>query len=411
MKNARRLPYLLCLACAGTLFLSACGGPQSTGAMDIDEEYPQGGFILHSGSPMVETPEGFYAFKGNYLYYITPDLQKSTVLCGKPECTHNTAGNDLYATTDCNAFFEDPQIAYYDGSLYITSLNYNTEATGLPMAVYQVSMDGSERKLLLECGQFIGGLCIYKGNMYVADIVYDETGKKDRIQKISMENPTDVKTIFETNDYPDSTLNRFECYGDSCYFFFAPGTLDGSFESLKVNLENGESTLLHKSDKDTSLLYANDYGCIIEDQNVTHKNELGDWLWDSTYYKIAPGDTKAVPLTEEDFPLLAENPKLENIDDTYVYFSTMYYLTWSEKSWPEDASIYACTYDGEVAATIPLSKEFEGCVFYALPGTDDYLFVYSQKFTEGIPETRYYYAPKAEFGNGAVVQLKEIPMQ
>ena len=89
----------------------------------------------------------------------------------------------------------------------------------------------------------------------------------------------------------------------------------------------------------------------------------------------------------------------------------MHHSSWSEKSWPEDASIYVCTYDGEIAATIPLGREFSGSVFHALPGTEGYLFVYSQKYAEGIPETRYYYAPKAEFGDGATVQLKEIPME
>ena len=414
---------LICILCV--LSLTGCrpdSFSRTPSTLSIDEEYPQGGFILHSGSPMVETPEGFYAFQDNYLYYITSDLTKSTILCGKPECTHNVnPSTNLYEAAECNAFFVRPQISYYEGYLYIaaqniavqniTAQNFQTETDDISTVVYQVSLDGSEKKIFFDVGQFINGMCIYKGDMYIADAVYTETGKKDRIRKISMKDPSDVKTLFETTDYPSSTLNRFECYGDFCYFFFTPGEEDGVYRYLRINLQTGEITTLHESSDDTSLLYMNDYGCIIEDQDVNRKNQYDDWLWDSTYYKIAPGDTNTVPLTEQDFPLLAETPKLENIDDTYIYLSSMHHSSWSEKSWPEDASIYVCTYDGEIAATIPLGREFSGSVFHALPGTEGYLFVYSQKYAEGVAETRYYYAPKAEFGDGATVQLKEIPME
>lgn len=411
-QNRKRISVLLLILCICSGVFTGCGQQQGTGGMSIEEECPQDGFMTSSGSQMVETPEGFYAFQGNFLYYITPDLQKSTILCGKPECTHNADASYAYAAADCNAFFADPQVAYYDGSLYIAATNFSAESTDLPMAVYQVSMDGSEKKLLFEGGQFIHGLCIYKGDLYIADTVYESSGKKDRIHKISLQDSTHMELLFETTDYPDGTLNRFTCYGDSCYFFFTPGGAeDNVYRHLKVNLETGESTVLFESDNDLAILRVNDYGCIIEDQDVNRKNEHGDWLWDSSYYKIAPGDTKAVPLTKDDLPLLAENPWLYAMDDTYLYFATMSHPSWSEESWPEDASIYVCNYAGEVAAALPIPDEFHDKIFYVLPGTDDYMFVQLFDHNETGRMDRYFYAPKAEFGDGAVVQLKEIPME
>lgn len=401
------LSIFVCTTC-----FSSCDLPPSAGATAIDEEYPQSGFITPSGPQMVETPEGFYSFQGNYLYFTTPDLQKSTVLCGKPECTHNaTSITDLYSAAQCNAFFMEPQIGYYNNHLYIAARNPQAENNDLPTAVYRVSMDGSEKELFAECGQFIRGLCVYQGDMYIADVVYEEAGKKDRIRKISMDDPDDIKTIFETTDYPENTLNRFTCYDGSCYFFFTPGEQDSTYRYLTVDLETGVSEVLFEADSDLAILYENDYGCIIEDQTVTEKNENGDWLWESSYYRIAPGDTKAVPLTEKDIPLLAENPWLYNLDDTYIYFATMSHSSWSEESWPEDASIYVCNYQGEIAATLPIPDEFHGKIFYVLPGTDNYMFVQLFDYNEAGRMDRYYYAPKSEFGDGAVVQLKEIPLQ
>lgn len=93
----------------------------------------------------------------------------------------------------------------------------------------------------------------------------------------------------------------------------------------------------------------------------------------------------------------------------YVYFGSSVNFSITKENWPDDASLYVCTYDGELAATIPTpAKDFIGKLCYVLPGNDDYMFV---ETVDSSAEERYYYAPKSEFGDGAVVQLKEIPME
>lgn len=398
-------PVVLLLSC---LWISGCNTKEDKQER-INESYPQGGFINYTGSQMIKTPQGYYAFKGNFLYFITPDLKKNTIVCSKPECIHNKNISDdynYYDYADCDAFFPNSQIGYYDGFLYIVALDFQRDMSN-GYNVYKVSMDGTEKTVFYEAEQQINGFCIYKENMYVAETVYavseNTSEKKIMVKKISMEDSTQVETLFETKDYPDSLFNRLECYGDYCYFYLLYAVGSSNIRYYKININTGKTDIVYDTQSEVAYLYMNDYGTLIEDEKNLPDNEEGLVDWESRYYYIKPGKDKAKEITEKDFPALENMKVLRNMDDKYIYFSTKH----SFNSVPsgEELKIYVYTYEGELAAEIPI-EHLRNALFFVLPGTDEYLFI--QEMTTSGPGLIYnfYYVDKSEFDGGEVTMKK-----
>lgn len=395
---------LFCIVLLGGCLLTGCNGENSSD--NIKKEIDQTGFANFNGTHMVETPEGYYGFKDSLLYFITPDLKKSTIVCGKPDCVHHKEPlQGLMDFYECDAFFGFPRIGYYDNHLYISCDDLGKiEKSDL---VYKVSMDGSERSVFYRTEKYIDGFGIYRRNAYVAERSYLGDEVTFTVSKIPMDNPKEVQVLFETNKFPEAGFNRMAFYEDICYFYFFGSNGDSGVRYYGIDLNTGKSEVLYDSPNPSVFLYIDDYGTIIEDDKLVapvDEDNLGEWA--STYYRVKPGSKEKEKLTEKDFPAISEMPMLKNMDDKYIYFASR---NSGENCLPkEERKIYVYTYDGKLAAKIPYGFEDNNIVFI-LSGNDQYMFVQEMSNEVGVGgfQYNYYYVEKSEF-NGGEVTLKKM---
>lgn len=68
-------------------------------------------FTTYDGNVMTATPEGYYVIQKDFLYYISPDFQSSTIVCSKPDCIHNEQDlgrtEQFYETSNCRLEWDD----------------------------------------------------------------------------------------------------------------------------------------------------------------------------------------------------------------------------------------------------------------------------------------------------------------
>lgn len=385
----------LCMISMGvSLLLYSCDKKAANVQSDMDAE--QNDFVTYTGANMVYTPEGYYALQNGFLYYISPDFSKSTVVCDKPECIHHDLDiENLNEYTVCNAFFlGNPIIDYYDGYLYIGAGN----DVGYGDAIYKLSLDGSERKKYYVSEAHMQGFDIYRGNVYLGEEYYTAEKKTQKITRFPVEDPGKMETLFETDQYPEGTLNRMRFYDGNCYFYivYSEETEDGYKNGgayYTIDLGSGEVNQI--SDQPDCNWAWNDYGILVE-----MKKFVGDTpKWTSEYYRIDPHTGDKTELTGEDFVSIDANDMFENMDDRYLYFMTK---NWGEEVVPkEQQRIFVYDYEGNLAAEIP-SGDFEGS-FYVLPGTEQYMFIQMQK--DGLTN-EFYYVDKEKFDGGRIEATK-----
>ena len=402
MKN-RIIVILLSVALIISCLLSGCKQEDRNAKMDY---VPQSNFINYTGSQMIATPEGYYAFKDSFLYYITPDLQENIILCGKPECTHNKKKTpELSEYAECNAFFLNPKIGYYNDNLYISCTDFSNGDHEHDV-IYTVSKDGSTKELFYESDQYINGFCIYNDNIYIAETTYQSSGVRKYVKEIPIENSNNAQIIFETDEYPDAGINRIDCFGNVCYFYLDGTEGDSGVKYYGIDLDNKAVDVLYETSNFTAFLYMNEYGTIIEDQELLNNGDISSFSWKSHYYRIKPGDTELEEIDSEDFSLIANMATIKNMDSEYIYFCPPTYG--KDKTNEEMQNIYVCNYHGYTMAKIPVA-EFDDMIFFVLPGTEQYMFLQVMTTQEGIGNVvyEYYYADKSLF-NGGTVELNKV---
>ena len=353
-------------------------------------------FTTYDGNVMTATPEGYYVIQEEFLYYISPDFQSSTIVCSKPDCIHNEQDlQNSYEYTECDAFYLfGGGIDYCDGYLYIQA-----SPDGRKDAVYRTSLDGSERTLWYENeGENIINFGIYKGYAYLAQETYTTEGKAHAILRFPVNDPDKEEVLFETEEYPDSSINRMRFYDGDCYFYlFSPAgkEADGDSVHLKINLEDGRTEQLYETSN--CRLEWDDYGILTEVQEYISYNPM---QWTSKYFHVLPDSGEKVQLTEEDFQSIGTNDMLYNMDDKYIYFGT---INIGVDALPEEEQVLTVyDYEGNIKAKIP-AGDF-GNYYFVLPGTDEYLFI-TKMNTDG--SDAYFYADKSEF-DGGTVEAHEI---
>lgn len=365
-------------------------------------------FITYDGPYMTAAPEGYFAVNGSamtgyFLYYITPDFKKSTIVCNELECAHNdTDVQNHMEYLECNAYLTDAgaNLDYYNGYLYIMMEDYTTSA-GSKDILYRVSTDGTDKTVWYEPKQFVRGFCIYGDLACVAEEQLTAEGVKHSITTFPVEEPEKAKTIYETSEYPNRTLNRMKCYGGNCYFYLydPEQTLEGQQSVyLFVNLQTGEGRQLYEPA--SVWIEQQDYGTLYEFKEYTsYRPET----WNSTYYRSLSGSQEMQKLTEADFLSVGEGDTLSGVDDRYIYFTSIHYGGNALPAQEQKLRVY--DYEGGLTAEIP-SGAF-GEMYHVLPGTDRYLFV--QKVNRD-GSYAYYYVDKEDFA-GETAEAHEIPFE
>lgn len=376
--------YLL-LLCLSVVMLSAC---RKSGKEVIEQGKfweCQRGFMDGIGNRMYETPEGYYFLMGNYLMFADKSFERSTIVCDKVECLHNNEAPEK--KLNCNAFFScATALSFYNEKLYVLSDNINKSGRISVKSIYEVSLDGTERKEIYSGSEGMLSFCIHQGNAYIYEKKYaDEDGNVRNspvlsITKIPMKNPKKKEILFESDKYGDGDINNLCCYQENCYF-----------EIISEELEI-QSTILNLETKKISKcpIGMSCFGIGKEKMYGVKAIKIDDELaWKSLYYECKLDGTAIKELTEEKFPILKKDTMPKFVDDEYIYFSDINY---GKNEVPEkERKLYVCTHDGELICEILYPDVM------TMWGNEQYLFYFDM---EGENEVLYK-VDKNQFGKGA----------
>lgn len=371
--------------------LTAC---EKSEINEPEDEYSvcQMGFTYMSGNPMIESPDGYYVFNGNFLNFYDKSLENPIVVCSRPECMHENEPEDK--RTECNAFFgSQTDLKYYNGSLYIgASALKGDEAC----SIYKVSLDGSEREKIYTGAQG-GGLqfVIYKGDIIVFEKQYKEDEVKAVLTRFPIRNPEEPNIIFESHDLEDPYINRLEYDGDFLYFELSDYSENIENFNYRIDLKTNEA-LLFCDEMDNGFEIGSDR--VIATKNIESNSE--NWTWVNEIYQYSKDGKKEKKLTEEDYPALGRGASVQGVDGQYIYMADINY---GANALPEEERyIYVYTYDGEEAARV---LQPGGTFEYIFPGSDDYMIV---EGNDGESSAIYYKVDKSEFGSGRVLEAEEF---
>lgn len=359
-----------------------------------------GDFVSFLSAPITVSPEGYYIVQRGFVHYVSPDFQKSTVVCDRLECIHNDNGvENLMDYYECNAYVGagESHIYYYKDALYVTGRSINTSG----MSIYKLSADGTERTVLYDKGTEISGFAIYEGMAYVGDTAWKEDSIEHTIKVFPVGHPEKAKILYETAEYPEHTINQMKCMDGFCYFyFFDPADIGRESIYLKIDLKSGEVEKLHEPM--TCRIELGKGISFLMEQKV-----ISDEPYDKEkkYYRAEKGKGWE-PLTEEDFISVGKKDNLRGLDKKYVYFMTDNWLEVPEPVPEDDYWVRVYEHDGTLAAEVPTGGF--GILYYLFPGTEDYMFLATQPedFNPNSPMA-FYYVDKSQF-HGGIVEPKRI---
>lgn len=380
--------YLVLISIAAVLLTSCSPGSTEEEAGGLDD------FVIHVGSSMTAAPDGYYILLNGFLYYVTADFSDSTVVCDKINCIHNDKKiENKMEYFECGAYYGlgNLQVDYYDGFLYIVGNNPNT-IDGL--ALYQVSADGTERTMIYECkGPDVLGLTVWDGTAYIGEKTYSSNGAVHSVTAVPLEHPENAGTLYETEDYPERTMNQMKCRDRYCYFYLYDSRVENEEAVyMRINLKTGEAETLCEPSS-CRIEVGADWYMVYRKNNLSYDPAK----WTEEYYFMSQETGELTKLTEADFSSIGERDMLRNMDDRYIYFISINYG--ADKVPQEKQKIMVYDYEGNPAAQISAS-EF-GNMYYVLPGTDDYMFIQTVTGLADVPY-QYYYVDKSEFDGGTV---------
>lgn len=400
MKNKMIVLLIVLLNC---ILLCSCESAQQKELKKITADESDD-FVTYEGASMAAAPDGYYIMQGGFLYFVSSDFSQSTIVCDKLACVHNDSGvNNLNDYYECNAYFGTgtPIINYSGDFLYISGTDPNSHGE----IIQKVSTDGSEKTVCYKTAGDICGFCIYGGKAYIGEESYTADNKIQKIVSFPLDNPDEVEEIYETEEYPSSTMNRMKCKNGYCYFYlFNPEDLENESVYISIDLNTKEAELLYKPSP--CWIEAGQKRSIMQ---VREYQSIEPLIWTEEYYSIPtedgelhiPSDTeKMQQLTKDDFASIGNHELLRNMDEDYVYFISVNY---GDQAVPqEDQKIHVYSQDGQMAAEISAAELGE--LYYILPGNEDYMFIQVVPIMDGVynPANIFYYVDKSEFNGGTV---------
>lgn len=369
--------------------LIGCGG----GSQPEDEysDSPKG-FMEPLGNRMVETPDGYYTFQGNYLTFLDKELENPTIVCNKPNCLHNE--EDMEKRVECDAFFSTPEdIKYYNGKLYICSHTIGRTSGGLE--IYKVSTDGSEKKKLYSEENSPMMLVIYEGDIVVYAPYYDmeHESKVCSIVRFPIENPNEAEVIFESTEFERGEINYLVCEEDKLYFKLIDSANMTTYP-YELDLNTNEIKLF-SNEIDSSFYVGED--CMIGSTLDHYDYSTYTWYGEVNLYD--KNGKKIQTLTEKEFPPLADGGQIYAVDDDYIYFVDKYYGDDAKSKEEQYISIY--TYEGECVGKIAM-ENLETLTI--IPGSKDYMIIYTLKNGKDV----FYKIDKSQFGKQEILEMEEF---
>lgn len=174
-KTIRFIPILIIV-----LFLSGCAEKSIPSSKDISKTAAEYGDSfqknMHQSTSSAipytcETKDGYYFQYDAFAYYIDRETKSATVLCSKPECTHQD--------NTCNAWIFCSSLSHSNGTLYYTNNDYvlkNGSYTDCGTLLYSMEPDGTKHRAIQSLeftpdendSQYVSPPIIHKGYIYFA---------------------------------------------------------------------------------------------------------------------------------------------------------------------------------------------------------------------------------------------------
>lgn len=221
-----------------------------------------------------------------YLTAIDKNTGKSSVLCNKPNCLHDKE-TDPTKTLDCNAFFQSySTIFYFNNKIYVIGNTINPKNINKDIySMYEVNLDGSGHKEILNFNQSPVSSIIHRGYLYISftDFVEDPSSytkekKKDMkyvVYRYDLSKPSkEPKTIFEEKG-KYGRVSNLTAIGEKIY--------------MDNNNEEEENTIVYDIKKDKTYKRKESYTYTVR-QNDT----LLNLKYDSTTTKVTDFDDNII---------------------------------------------------------------------------------------------------------------------
>ncbi|CVI68054.1 hypothetical protein NDGK_01106 [Clostridiales bacterium CHKCI001] len=369
------------------LLLTACSNRNSEQEARFSDY--QRGFVKGWGSPIVETSDGYYflvgeSLFGEYLVFMDRELKESSFVCSKPECLHEKENDENKENCDAY-FFRSKAVNYYNGKIYVLADGRVPDLVPRD-AIYELELDGSNKKKIYDGEGKINSACIHRGDMILYEAKYIEGEKNPivSITKFPVDNPSNLGVLYETNDYEDVSINFLECYQNYCYFSLDIMNEDGmESHSMIINLHTKKIKDCYKI-ANNRLIVGRDclYACSLLNQD----KEMEEW--EHEHYECSLDGEKKRKLTEKDFEALGRGAEIIRADDQYVYLQDVDYG--ANAVTREEQMYYIYTYDGMLMGTVS-NRNFSGLVEF-LNGNDKHMFFKNLG--------SYYKIDKSQLGEG-----------
>ena len=309
----------------------------------------------------------FFRYGAGNVYYLDKESGMSTVLCGKPECSH---------TDDtCNAYAYGNFLTYYDGKLYWSNSDYvdeNGTIVNYGERLHRMNIDGTEHEVVQELdfepggdtSNFLTKPIIHRGIVYFcySGYLYAVTLGDD------IENAMCIYGE-EIIDDGSHIINPNEMY----YELWADGDMV-YFMAKNVKQSNGTY-------KDTLYSYDPQNEKLTKVWQVPDKSEVGTWSTTGVsvsswyvsggyiYYYLSGNDLWYADLST------GKNAKLADVDLSAgeAIFSSEYIVIMQKEVWGQDLisggaavkggdKLYVYDYSGELVKEISLKQIYDDSV-------------------------------------------------
>lgn len=267
------------LAVILTLSLAACGdgssanlpsistGDTSVLGTDFQKDMSQSSYWLMQMGNISETEDGYYFIWSRMVYYMDKETGECTILCGKPDCTHEYSSGG----GECNAQTGSILLSYYNGKLYYTSSNSvleNGSYVDYGNRLYSMNLDGTDHEVVQGLDFVVGGNTsfninvpmIHRGNIYFSysGMLYTAAlgdAVQDAVKIFGDEIVSDGSYVVDTN----AMYYELWADGDTVYF-------------MAKNVKQSNGTY-----KDTLFTYDPQTGKTEQVWQVPDKSEVGEW--------------------------------------------------------------------------------------------------------------------------------------
>lgn len=312
-----------------------------------------------------ETEDGYYFEYDVYVYYMDKATGNTTILCGKPECAHDS--------NTCNAYIYSPFLTYYNGKLYYSNNDYvneNGSYVNKGNRLYCMNLDGTNHSVVQELeftpggntSDFITAPIIHQGNVYFvySSVLYIVPLGADISKAISIygkEKSDDRSNIFNSNELHYTLWAD----GDNTYFM--------------ANIKQSNNTY-----KETLFCYDEESAEVKEIWKTPNKSEVGNWdttgvsvsQWYVTggyiYFYLSGNDLWCTELSSGKTSKLADVK--DNANTGIAAFSDKHIVIMSKSIYGEDLlnggsaysggdSLYIYNYSGKLEKEISLKDIYK----------------------------------------------------